>query len=127
MQIDALSAAKDRKVDLHQRDKKETGSLREMPLMQKRQISLAKTVRYGEIERLIPVCQTVSALPKKESPDAEKFKIHGGVCYSESDFIDYLNQYVFPKEKSEIVENLGWTELGNNLPKDYRQYPYFNF
>ena len=26
-----------------------------------------------------------------------------------------------------IVENLGWKNLGDNLPERYKNYPYFNF
>lgn len=61
------------------------------------------------------------------SPDAEKYRKDGILCYTERDFIDYLNAYVFPDCESKIVENLGWTNLGDNLPKRYKNYPYFNF
>lgn len=49
------------------------------------------------------------------------------VCYNEADFIDYLNKYLFPNQPAILIENLGWTELGKNLPEKYREYPYFNF
>ena len=63
------------------------------------------------------------------SPDAEIYRKEGILCYSytERDFIDYLNAYVFPECESKIVENLGWTNLGDNLPERYKNYPYFNF
>lgn len=61
------------------------------------------------------------------SPDAEKYRKDGILCYTERDFIDYLNAYVFPDCESKIVENLGWTNLGDNLPERYKNYPYFNF
>jgi hypothetical protein len=61
------------------------------------------------------------------SPDAEKYRKDGILCYTERDFIDYLNAYVFPECESKIVENLGWTNLGDNLPERYKNYPYFNF
>ena len=56
------------------------------------------------------------------SPQAAKYRMGAGVCYSEADFIDYLNKYKFPNEKSETVKNLGWTGLGEELLKtsDYR-------
>ena len=57
----------------------------------------------------------------------KKYKIQGVFCYSEADFIDYLNQYIFPTEKSELVKNLGWTDLGEELPDEYWGIPYFNF
>ena len=63
----------------------------------------------------------------KSSPDAKKYKTKGGHCYNEADFIDYLNEYVFPDQKSTFVKNLGWTDLGNNLPVEYQNHPYFNF
>ena len=62
-----------------------------------------------------------------ESPDAEKYRIGNGVCYTESDFIDYLNQYVFPNEKSEMILNLGWVESEYDLPEKYRKTPRFYF
>ncbi len=61
------------------------------------------------------------------SPDAEKYRKDGILCYTERDFIDYLNAYVFPECESKIVENLGWTNLGDNLSERYKNYPYFNF
>ena len=61
------------------------------------------------------------------SADAEKYRKDGVLCYTERDFIDYLNAYVFPDCESMMVENLGWTNLGDNLPKRYKDYPYFNF
>ena len=61
------------------------------------------------------------------SPDAEKYRKDGILCYTERDFIDYLNAYVFPECESKIVENLGWTNLGDNLPERYKNYPYYNF
>lgn len=63
----------------------------------------------------------------KTSPDAKRFRVKGGYCYSEADFIDYLNTYVFPDQKSVFVKDLGWTDLGRKLPEEYRELPYFNF
>ena len=63
----------------------------------------------------------------KTSPDAKKYRVKGGYCYNESDFIDYLNRFVFPEETSVLVKNLGWTDLGTNLPLEYQNHPYFNF
>lgn len=61
------------------------------------------------------------------SPDAERFRDGDGVCFDEKDFIDYLNKYIFPNQKSTLVKNLGWTNLGKRLPFKYRKHPYFNF
>ena len=63
----------------------------------------------------------------RHSPDAEKYRKDGILSYTEKDFIDYLNAYVFPDYESKMVENLGWTNLGDNLSEGYKDYPYFNF
>ena len=63
----------------------------------------------------------------KTSPNAKKYKINGGYCFNEEDFIYYLNEYVFREQKSVFVKNLGWTDLGSNLPDEYNEYPFFNF
>lgn len=63
----------------------------------------------------------------KTSPKAKKYKTKGGYCYNEGDFIEYLNQYIFPEKKSIFVKNLGWTDLGNHLSIEYQGHPYFNF
>ena len=63
----------------------------------------------------------------KTSPNAKKYKMNGVYCFSEEDFIHYLNEDVFPKQKSIFVKNLGWTDLESNLPDEYKEYPYFNF
>ena len=62
-----------------------------------------------------------------KSPDAKQFRRGPGVCYNEADFIDYLNKYLFPDQKSELIKNLGWTGLGEKLPPEYKSHPYFNF
>ncbi len=61
------------------------------------------------------------------SPQAEKYRTPEGVCYTETDFIEYLNCYLFPHEKSVLVKNLGWTDYEKNIPEEYSEYPYFNF
>ena len=61
------------------------------------------------------------------SSDAERYRVGKGVCYTESDFIQYLNTYVFPDCESKMIKNLGWTDFGKNLPEEYRNFPYYNF
>ena len=61
------------------------------------------------------------------SPKAKCYRTQQGVCFNESDFIDYLNKYIFPTQKSIFVKNLGWTDLGEKLPLEYQGHPYFNF
>ena len=63
----------------------------------------------------------------KTSPHAQKYRSKGGYCYNEADFIDYLNTCAFPEQPSAFVKNLGWTNLGKDLPAEYQGHPYFNF
>lgn len=63
----------------------------------------------------------------EQSPDAEPFRTGAGVCYNETDFIEYLNKYVFPDRPSTLIKDLGWTKLGKDLPSEYKSHPYFNF
>lgn len=63
----------------------------------------------------------------RASPNAKRYRTQHGVCYNEADFIDYLNEYLFPTQKSVFVKNLGWTDLGKNLPLEYQNHPRFNF
>ena len=60
-------------------------------------------------------------------PDAKKYRTGAGVCYTEADFIDYLNRFAFPQEKSVMIQNLGWLETEDAIPKKYRDIPRFNF
>lgn len=41
--------------------------------------------------------------------------------------IHNLNVYLFPDCESKMIKNLGWTDLGENLPEEYKGHPYFNF
>lgn len=65
-----------------------------------------------------------------ESPDAAKYRVKMGsimgVCYSEKDFIDYLNQYIC-SERSTLITRLTGVYPGDELPKEYIGLPYFNF
>ena len=63
----------------------------------------------------------------RNSPQAKKYRIGDVVCYNEDDFIEYLNTYVFPDEKSVLVKNLGWIDFDSKLPAPYCNYPEFNF
>lgn len=61
------------------------------------------------------------------SPDAAKYRINGCLSFTEADFIDYLNEYVFPDQKSVFVKNLGWVNRWSDLPAEYQDLPDFNF
>ena len=63
----------------------------------------------------------------RESPHASKYRIDGGFCYNESDFIDYLNKWIFPNEKSILVKNLGWIGFDDSLPEPFNTCSEFNF
>ncbi len=61
-----------------------------------------------------------------KSPDAEKYRTQmGGVCYNEKDFIDYLNQYICDEQSALIA--LTDVCVGDELPAEYKELPYFNF
>lgn len=40
----------------------------------------------------------------KTSPKAKKYRIKGGYCYDETDFIAYLNQYIFPEKNRYLLK-----------------------
>ena len=61
------------------------------------------------------------------SPHAQKYRVGGGYCYHEGDFIAYLNRWVFPDQPSALVANLGWIDFGAPLPHPYEDCPQFNF
>lgn len=63
-------------------------------------------------------------------PRAEKYHVitpsgTKGVMFTESDFIDYLNAYVFPNEKSTLVAPMDFYDY--EIPEKYKEYPSFNF
>lgn len=45
--------------------------------------------------------------------------------YGAPDFIDYLNEWIFPNEQSQFVKRLDYYD--NELPEEYKKYPQFNF
>ena len=61
------------------------------------------------------------------SPDAEKYREGGAVCYNEEDFIEYLNKWKYPGQPSTLVENLGWIGHDCEIPEQYRECPRFDF
>ena len=62
-----------------------------------------------------------------ESPHGAPYRVGGGLCYREADFITYLNTWVFPHQPSHLVENLGWIDFGDPLPPQYGGCPELNF
>ena len=63
----------------------------------------------------------------RKSPHAKRYRTSRGVCYNEEDFIDYLNNYIFPTQKSVFVKNLGWIAFDSKFPEPYVNCPTFNF
>lgn len=61
------------------------------------------------------------------NPSAKKYRVRGGLCFNEDDFVEYLNAHVFPDQQSHLIENLGWIDFGKPLPEPYCDYPAFNF
>ena len=45
--------------------------------------------------------------------------------FTEKDFIEYLNEWIFPDEPSVLVKEFDC--YPDELPKEYREYPKFNF
>ena len=62
-----------------------------------------------------------------ESPHAKKYRVDGGVCYDEKDFIEYLNRWVFPNIRSVFIETLEWIDLREDIPEKYKGCEWFNF
>ena len=62
------------------------------------------------------------------NPHAKKYRIKGGLCYNESDFIEYLNHWIFPDEPSVLLDNLGPIGIDETpIPEKYQNCPMFNF
>lgn len=45
--------------------------------------------------------------------------------YGVPDFIDYLNEWLFPEQRSMLIEQLDFYDY--ELPEEYDVYPQFNF
>ena len=63
----------------------------------------------------------------RTSPHAKKYRTNRGVCYNEEAFIEYLNTWIYPNEKSKLIENLGWIENEKDIQEKYCECPRFNF
>lgn len=66
----------------------------------------------------------------RKSPDAAKYRRNMSntivACYTEKDFIDYLNKYIF-EEQAYLVATFPNVYAKEDLPKEYIGLPYFNF
>ena len=45
--------------------------------------------------------------------------------YGSTDFVDYLNEWIFPQQKSVLIEQLNYYDY--ELPENYKDYPQYNF
>lgn len=63
----------------------------------------------------------------KQSPNAKKYHVNGGICYTEKDFIEYLNTWISKEEQSIFVESIGWINSKKDIPEKYNSCPMFNF
>jgi len=45
--------------------------------------------------------------------------------YGAPDFIDYLNEWLFPDQPSRLIKGLDY--YGYELPEEYQKYPQYNF
>lgn len=64
-----------------------------------------------------------------KNPNGEKLlkNIDGLIVavYGAPDFIDYLNDWLFPEQQSKLIEQLDYYNY--ELPEKYNIYPQFNF
>jgi len=71
----------------------------------------------------------------RNSPRAAEYRKDFGVTYNESDFIKYLNRWIFPNHPSVLVETLDWATIDDamnkrgslRLPEKYKDCEWFNF
>ncbi len=64
----------------------------------------------------------------KNPNGAKLLKIYKGqkvAVYNTTDFIEYLNDWIFPNQHSELIEELEFYNY--ELPEEYKEYPQFNF
>lgn len=64
----------------------------------------------------------------KNPNGAKLLKNIGGqrvAIYGAPDFIDYLNEWLFPEQQSKLVRQLDFYDY--EIPEEYQKYPRFNF
>ena len=62
-----------------------------------------------------------------ESPHAKKYHKDGAVWYNEKDFIEYLNNWIFPDEPSVFIETLEWINSEKVIFQKYNGCDWLNF
>ena len=64
----------------------------------------------------------------EESPHAQKYHSeNGSISYNEEDFIEYLNEWIFPNEKSVYIETIDFMQTEKDKPEKYKDCAWFNF
>ena len=63
-------------------------------------------------------------------PNAQKLRVitpsgEIGYMFGAQDFIDYLNDHVFPDRKSTMIAQMDFYDY--EIPEEYKEYPNFNF
>jgi hypothetical protein len=68
------------------------------------------------------------------SPHAERFHVtigdSHGVGFRETDFVEYLNVWIFPEEPSRFIETVGTFDVmasERTVPETYKDYAWLNF
>ena len=62
-----------------------------------------------------------------KSPHAESYRVDGVACYTEEDFIKYLNKWVFPDTPSGLIAELKGIYNPADVPQRYKNCAWFNF
>jgi len=57
------------------------------------------------------------------APEASKYRQDECLCFDERDFIDYLNNRVFPETPSVFIKNISWEDV----LEEYKEYIHYNF
>lgn len=63
----------------------------------------------------------------RTNPHAKEYRTDIGVCYTEQDFIKYLNTWIFPDSPSQLIEVLDGVWVDSDVPDEYKKCEWFNF
>ncbi len=80
-------------------------------------------------DNLVDACNEFASKYVWHGPNSGKFlKLYGKqyvACFTEEDFIDYLNEYLYPQFHSVKLKTLG--SFDDGVPVRYQNFPWFNF
>ena len=60
------------------------------------------------------------------SPNAKRYRKGRMCCFNEDDFIEYLNTVLYPDKPSKKIKTFKAAD-DEDVPEEYRKYPYYNF